>query len=368
MTTVLIVEDEVSLRQSIIEMLQFNGFTVHGAENGKVGLAQVQAVHPDVILCDIAMPVMDGFTMLLELRQNLAMMDIPFVFLTAFDTRESMRKGMRIGADDYLTKPFTINELLQVIHTQVERAQIRRELRERDLENLRSSVLLSLPHELRTPLSGVMTAAEMLLMDFDENTFDPERAYRFVKIIENSGNRLHHVIENYLIYVQIELLSYDPERLTLFTMGPKADTPGLLAQMIGEYVSQKYQREADFRMGGCVEAPVLVTEDNLRKILDEVIDNAFKFSDAGSPVEIDVQQGAEGIVLRVCDRGVGMKADQIVRIGPYIQFDRRTREQQGLGLGLTIARKLTELHGGRLDIESVPNEGTTIALTLPHDA
>ncbi len=115
MKTILIIEDELTVRESLIDILELERFRVIAAENGKVGLRLAQEHNPDLVLCDIAMPEMDGFGVLQRLRENPDTGAMPFIFLTARTTKIEFRRGMELGADDYLFKPFTMDELLSAI-------------------------------------------------------------------------------------------------------------------------------------------------------------------------------------------------------------------------------------------------------------
>jgi two-component system alkaline phosphatase synthesis response regulator PhoP len=115
MKTVLVIEDELTVRESLVDLLEIEGFRAIAADNGKTGLKIALTEHPDLILCDISMPGLDGFGVLQKLRENPDTGTIPFVFLTARTTKVEFRRGMELGADDYLFKPFTMDELLSAI-------------------------------------------------------------------------------------------------------------------------------------------------------------------------------------------------------------------------------------------------------------
>ena len=118
---VLVIEDEPSIRNNIMLMLRVERYAVVGAENGRVGLQLARSDPPDLILCDVMMPEMDGFAVLEALRSEPRFAEIPFIFLTALDDRSSMRRGMNLGADDYLPKPFTRNELLEAVNSRLKK-------------------------------------------------------------------------------------------------------------------------------------------------------------------------------------------------------------------------------------------------------
>ena len=108
-----------------------------------------------------------------------------------------------------------------------------------------------------------------------------------------------------------------------------------------------------------------IAEEYLSKITDELVQNAFKFSEADSPVRVTLNEAFNAVTLSVSDQGRGFTAEQITRIGAYMQFDRKLHEQQGLGLGLTIAKRLVELHGGKFSIVSDKESGTVISARFP---
>ena len=124
MTRVLVIENEVQTREMLLEFLELEGFEAIGAENGLVGVEKAHAYLPDVTICDIAMPKLDGHGVLKTLRQNLDTAIIPLIFLTGRNTQPELRHGMELGASDYLFKPFTPEELLKAITAQLKQKNI----------------------------------------------------------------------------------------------------------------------------------------------------------------------------------------------------------------------------------------------------
>jgi CRP-like cAMP-binding protein/CheY-like chemotaxis protein len=123
MKTILLIEDDAVIRENTAELLELAGYAVHAAENGQLGVAQALATKPDLVVCDIMMPVLDGYGVLQIFNQHAQLAGVPFIFLTAKTERLDLRRGMALGADDYLTKPFDKAELLSAITGRLSRFQ-----------------------------------------------------------------------------------------------------------------------------------------------------------------------------------------------------------------------------------------------------
>ena len=121
MIKVLIIEDNADVRENTAELLELSNYDVATAENGKIGVEIAKKILPDIIVCDIMMPELDGYEVLEALNKNSETASIPFIFLTAKTEKTDMRKGMNLGADDYLTKPFSENELLEAIESRLKK-------------------------------------------------------------------------------------------------------------------------------------------------------------------------------------------------------------------------------------------------------
>jgi YesN/AraC family two-component response regulator len=121
---ILVIEDDALTRHLFLDGLEAEGFVTIGAENGQVGIQQAEEHLPDLVICDLMMPVMDGYSVLTKLRQNHPTAIIPFIFLTACNSQASMRQGMELGADDYLSKPATIDDLLKAVNIRLEKQSL----------------------------------------------------------------------------------------------------------------------------------------------------------------------------------------------------------------------------------------------------
>jgi DNA-binding NarL/FixJ family response regulator len=127
MKTLLLIEDHTPLRENLRDILTLEGFRVLEAADGSSGVALAREHRPDLVLCDIMLPGMDGYEVLLHLRRESTTRALPFIFLTAKGTPPDIREGMNLGADDYLPKPVARDDLLNAIRTRLARAQQQRQ-------------------------------------------------------------------------------------------------------------------------------------------------------------------------------------------------------------------------------------------------
>lgn len=361
MKKILIIDDDEVLRDMISMALQQRGFAVVQAGDGVEGIELARRELPDLILCDVKMDKVDGYLTLQALRDQPATAAIPFILMTGLADNAGMRHGMELGADDYLPKPFSLDALFAAVDARLRKAQMLREEAERKLSDLRDSISLALPHELRTPLNGIMAYGEILTAD--AATLQPAEIAEMGQVIFESGKRLHRLIENFLIYARIELMGSDPHK----TAGMRAKVTPQPGRVVAERAQQEARaagRAADLILQ-VQDGPMAISEEYLAKIVEELVQNAFKFSSPGTRVEVVLQPAGDVVELIVRDQGRGIAPENVAKIGAFMQFDRRTHEQQGLGLGLIIAKRLTELHGGGLTVQSVPGQGTNVTVRFP---
>jgi two-component system, sensor histidine kinase and response regulator len=362
MTQILVIEDEVALCDIVVDFLTLEGFETLFAYNGETGIAIAYEHLPDLVLCDIMMPGMDGYQVLLALRDNPATTLIPFVFLTAKADRPSIRHGMELGADDYITKPFAMSDLVAAIKTRLAKHQAAIQRYAAAMEELRGNIFYMLPHELRTPLVSILGYAELLI--WDSPTLSSGRVKEMAQHIQAAGDRLHRLIENFLIYAQIEIIKADPNRRAALR-DQLMQNPGQLTADIARRKAQTYQRGADLQLTIHEGLAVQIALENVQKIIEELVDNAFKFSEVGTTVQVSTQIVDHTYQWIIRNRGRGMTPEQIASIGAGMQFERRLFEQQGAGLGLVVAQRLIELHAGTLEIDSAPDEETIVRVALP---
>lgn len=359
MSKILVIEDNEPLRNDVIEMLRFEGFDVRGAENGVVGVNVAREYKPDLILCDVMMPELDGYGVLEKVRMEQQAFMTPFIFLTAKTDSSDIRFGMGLGADDYLTKPFQTPELLTAIRARLNHGERIKTMLDLRLKELSDSIITALPHELRTPLNTIIGFSDMLMSEAEH--IKPEQTIEWAEYINLAAQRLYRLVENYLIYVRAEIMSQN--EVELAAQNKKfVDHPNIVVQFHAMHKAQQVGRSKDVVIQMGEDTRVRISDHDLGKIVEEVIDNALKFSELGTPILLGTQLRDDKYILTVEDKGRGMTQEQINSIGAYMQFERWFYEQQGSGLGLSIVKRLSELYGGTLTLESEVDKGTTATI------
>ncbi|MEG4309604.1 MULTISPECIES: response regulator [unclassified Microcoleus] len=361
MAKILVIEDEEAIRENILELLEAENFEGIGASNGQVGIKLAIEKIPDLILCDMMMPEVDGHGVIKALRSEPLTATIPFIFLTAKADKVDIRTGMELGADDYITKPCTPQELLKAIAIRLEKQKTISRQSQKTLDELRTNISMSLPHELRTPLNAILGFSELILSEYQ--VLEESDILEMIGQIHTSGHRLYRLIQNFLLYAELEIAATNPELLKEMRNSEFSCVKSLLSQKARQQA--KHANRTDDLQLNLQDSSVAIDSVRLAKIVEELLDNAFKFSLEGTPVLLRTFVENQTFILSVKDQGRGMTNDQIAQLEAYRQFDRKLYQQAGLGLGLAIVQRLVELHGGEFKIESLPQQETIVCVSLP---
>jgi len=361
---ILVVEDHEPMRLAIKDILEDEGYAVLTASDGVEALRLMEDTRPDLIVADIMMPRMDGYALYEAVRARSEWVPIPFIFLTAKADQEDILRGKALGAEDYITKPFDPNELVVAVRSRLGRAQAIREAAEAEFDRLKRQIVTILGHELRTPLTYVTGYAELALDEVE--SLSPEQMQEFLLGIKRGGDRLTRLVNDLLLLVRLDTGQTAEEFRIL------ASVRGDLGRMVEETVRQ-YERRA-VSQGVVLEAevdpdlpPVLVSEPLFTDALGRLIDNGIKFS-LRDEKRVTVRARARDgrVEIAVIDRGIGIPPEETPHLFErFRQIDRDRLEQQGPGVGLAIARALIRLHGGDIEVESTPGQGSTFTIWLP---
>lgn len=359
-TKILLIEDDDSLRFALAERLSLEGFSVATAGNGLEGIVEAKTKHPDLVLCDITMPGIDGYAVMKELRECEATAEIPILFLSGKTEQEEIRHAMHLGADDYICKPVVRSDMMAAIRTRLERTSQVRKPVEKAFEEIKTDLVSSLSHEFNTILTGISAPARLL--ESMEDYGDTEEVRTLASYIAMSADRLGDVIRRFLCYADL-LLNPLPHRV-MSASEPHIAPLKTTVESVSLKLAKTWKREADLVLGpisGTAKLPMTM----LSMLIEVILDNAFKFSAPGSKVEVSSQKGSDRFTVSIVDHGHGMTQAQIESVGAFRQFERRRFEQQGVGLGLEIARMICNRFGGSLRIESELRQGCRVEISFP---
>jgi len=356
MCKILVVEDSVEMLSNITSLLSLNGFEVSTAKDGFEALMQAESSLPDIIVSDIMMPVMDGFELLQAVRNSEVLQNIPVIFLTAKVDRKDLREGMTKGADDYITKPFKSSELLEAIN-----AQIRKKRRiDTKYEEIAENISSHIPHELRTPLIAIMGYSDLLLSDL--NGWDEETIINMLSNIKKASGRLYKTIEKFIRYSEIELLLANKTKNELKEAKEISVKENI--SFVAQKISKNYLRSDDLYVS-LGDAKLKMNEEHFQIMLEELLDNAFKFSNKNQHVEIKEIPECGSLMLEITNQGRGMSQSEIEKISPFIQHGKKYFAQAGNGLGLVTAAKLSKLYDINFELKSEMNKYFSVRLKFP---
>lgn len=362
-TRILVIEDEKNICENIQELLEARYYQVRTANNGKQGVLEAIDFRPHLIVCDVMMPKMDGFKVLEYIRKTAIVQNTPFIFLTARVDKNDIRQGMDLGADDYITKPFASKDLIKAIETRLKRQERIVGQYEKVKHELDTTVFAAYYHEFNTPLHGILGGLNLLLHARD--TFSEKQIQDLLGSILKSGLRLNHSLANLMLFEEIKRAEVYPELLSMFSNGEaRANWPHKVKNELVTMSKEIYNRSSDLEMQ-LEPTEVKINPEYLQRLILELVDNALKFSKTGNKVQVIGRKEEDEYVIEVIDNGRGFHLESLDDIAPFKQFNRKKFEQQGLGIGLYLVKRIVDFNQGELRINSMEGEGTKIFITLP---
>ncbi|MEP6984864.1 MAG: response regulator [Chloroflexota bacterium] len=364
MARILVIEDEPNLRKNILDFLELEGFEVLEASDGQIGVDCARQHHPDLIISDISMPNMDGYNALLELRKDDRSAHIPIIFLSAMADRSFVRHGMELGADDYLTKPFSYPELLAAIQARLERQVIQVNLASKELGDVKKRLARVVSHEMRTPIASILMVQNLLSAQLD--TLETHEIRDILDSLQTGSYRIYHLAEQLALMTQLDTNTLSQEVVNEFGFATPIWTVLVAAVNLSRrfaYRNPTGSVNVDERDKTSV---VVCNTPSLTHALAEIIANALDYSPDNCEIKVSQWTRDSWVYISITDCGAGMNEEQISHaVRDFEQVDRDHNEQQGLGLGLHLARRIAEAHSGQLDVASRPGSGTQITFSLP---
>ena len=369
--SILIVDDEPDNFDVLETLLSEQDYQLHYAASGQDAIASLETFNPDLILLDVMMPGIDGIEVCRRIKAMSKWQAVPIIMVTALSSKSDLAHCLSAGADDFISKPVNGIEMRARVHSMLRIKQqydniqsLSRiqentiEFLESNLNELRGNLASSLSHELNTPLNGILGTIGLLGDELEE--MDVAEIREMLGWADQSARRLEKLTKKFLIYLELELSANRQEKIASVGSKFSAATiePGLKSY------AESINRSNDL-IFALEEAEIALSERYLSAIIYELVDNALKFSLPETTIKISSQVVGEMLHLSVHDSGRGMTEEQIAKVGAFMQFERKSYEQQGIGMGLKIAKKIVELAGGEFTITSVYQQETTVTLTVP---
>jgi len=358
---ILVVEDNESVRSNIAEILETSGYETFIAENGKVGIEMAIRNQPDIVICDIMMPGMDGYEVLKEMRRSPLTSSVPFIYLTAKNTSADLRKGMELGADDYITKPFTMEELLNAVRIRIEKSDLVKQKAEEKLNQLASFVGYPIAVELGEPLKKISGLSEIMLLE--GGGMDKSELIEMIGLVRDSAFKLNRYVKKTLVFYELQVLTFKTDQLEL-ARKTKLTNADALIQKTAQSVAATYIRKEDL-VCELQEVDLAISKDFLEVLVNELVENALHYSPRRSMVKVSGVKGKSDYQLSISDEGIGFDQNEIDQVGPFIRFGTDSNKPSGIGLGLAIVKLVCEVFNGSITMNTKPGSGTTIKISIP---
>ena len=352
---ILVVDDELGPRESL-KMILNPHYNVYTADRGAQAVEMLKQVSVDLVTLDLKMPGFTGINVLEKVKQYDP--DIEAIIITGYGSLDTAIEGLRLGAFDYISKPFDVNHILALVRRGLERRNAKSQLRQ-----VKSDFLSNISHELRTPLSVVVGFVYLLLNQVIGKLTEEQQ--RVLETVYRNSEELLELIDNVLWMTS---LNSGDANATL----EKFDARDVINETMKRY--QKAIREKGLRLEVQLgDGGILLVSDRTKveRIFQNVFNNAVKFTSEGEIiVKAQASPARDSVELEVTDTGVGIEQSKIDSIfEPFHQADNSIqRSYSGLGIGLTVARRMAELIGGKLALTSKPGVGTRVSMIFPSHA
>ncbi len=355
MKTILVVEDNNDIRNEISDIFKMENFNVIEAGNGLEGYIKATNNLPDIIISDIMMPVLDGYKMYNELKINTMTEQIPVIFISALSSDNDIRKGMNLGAEDYLKKPLNPDELIQATENKLDKYS---KFAKR-YDDVKTNITNVLYHELNTPLNGILGFSDYLRIRTNE--LSTESIKKIADNIYTSGVRLDKLVKRYLYYSELKMDSVNITGIKKLRDCDYIDTDTIINKIVA---SDEYKnRKTDFELS---TSPVdlKIKDYFLELLIRELIDNAVKFSHLGHKIFINSYIENNTFIINVKNEGSGLSKEKIMRINDFNQMNKKQYAQNGSGIGLSIIKLIMEIYGVDFEVDSIPNTFFSVTLSF----
>ena len=368
MVTILLIEDETLLREEVLEWLDLEGYDAISASDGLAGLELARSNKPDLIISDITMPQLDGLGVLLELNSDPNTAGIPFIFVTARASHDDIRQGMTMGADDYITKPFTRLELLGAVEARLKKKASQTQDYQEEISYwqdafeeehtqrlLKAKMIGMFSHDFRNPLSVILSSVD-LVRNY-EARMTAERKLAHLNKIEGSARLLLQMLDDMLTVAKLEgdYLEYAPKLVNVSEL-----VQAIVNDFAGMYVdSHHIEYDSD------LNDDLLIDHKLFRNIVANLLSNAIKYSETGGKVKVRLTRTSNSIELEIEDSGIGIPESHMDNLFEPFARASNAKDVKGTGLGLCIVKRCVDLHHGTISVESKVDVGSIFNVSIP---
>jgi len=358
---VLIIDDYISNLQIFGKILSRGAYKVETSESGFHAIELLEGGYvPDVILLDLMMPVMDGYTFKREINKNPLWSEIPVIIISALDEQVNKSEAFELGCVDFMVKPISKNELLHRVNVQVQYKDQKQELvniNERLIKanNYREKIFSVISHDLRSSIGNLKNVFQYIL----DGMIDLEEDKELIVDAEISSRNTYNLLENLLFWAksqqgQIHFLQEEVNLLKEVSIIVDVEN--------GSIINKKINLNID------IPSDIFVLVDGvlLTIILKNLIVNAIKFTKLLGQINITAKLNEQQVICCIEDDGIGLSKEQIEKIHNEISFTSLgTEHEKGTGLGLILVNEFVRQCGGELLIESYLGKGSKFCVVLP---
>lgn len=361
---ILIVDDVMSNVLLLKVLLTNEKFAIATASNGRQALEQVEKENPDLVLLDVMMPDMSGFEVAQHLKSNPNTADIPIIFLTALNSTADIVKGVQVGANDFISKPFNKEELIIRVTHQISLVAAKRLILSKTEELQRTiagrdKLYSVIAHDLRSPMGSIKMVLNMLILNLPSEKIGAEM-YELLTMANQTTEDVFSLLDNLLkwtksqigklnvVYQDVDLVEVTDGVIEIFSM-----VASLKKIRIHEMKPEKMMVNADI--------------DMLKTVVRNLLSNAIKFSKENSEVLVKMEEVDGMAVVSVQDYGCGISEEgQKKLLHTDTHFSTfGTNNEEGSGLGLLLCKDFVVKNGGKLWFTSKEGEGSIFSFSIP---
>ena len=360
---ILVVDDVMSNVLLLKVLLTNEKFQVITANGGNKCVEMAKSEHPDLILLDVMMPDISGFDTAVILKKDPDTADIPIIFLTALNAPSDLVHGFQVGANDFLSKPFSKEELIMRVMHQISLVAAKRIIVQQNDElkrtiGNRDKMYSVIAHDLRSPMASIRMVLNLVVNCLSREVVGDE-IFDLIDKANRESEETHDLLDNLLKWTK----SQTGRLNVVFQDFDLAEVvPGVVDIFV--MIAETKHIELKLDMGA---SPIMVRADKdmLKTVIRNFISNAIKFSNEGSSIDIFVTVQDKFAKINVRDHGVGISEDRLHNLFRAGKTTYGTNNEEGSGLGLQLCQDFAEKNGGSVCVESVQGEGSTFSVLVP---